>query len=396
MRAWLGPNQPGHQRGPRPAALRPGGVPERHRARGRARRSVTTRGGAKRRQVGLVVIRRRARRGRWRRRRSTPAPDGDGDGGGGDGVDGTGAPTETPAGSRSRPKGRRPTTCSRTSSTFPNSALEDLPDELQDSLLQLGSGRQERRRRWHPADRRGGGAATRLPVLELMTEPLTKTRAQAGRRRGAPARQHRRLADDGRRGHGPDRDRRRVPRLQREQRPAVRSGLPGLGRGPERRAADQQQRGPDRRPPRRRGRVDRARSAGRASRLASARANEGAVAMPQPEARQVRRAAAEGLGLPGPLPLRVRPQVPRDHPRHRRGRARGLHVRRHRRRDDLRAAAQPVDIRRAALGQRQKRLLPGADRVRRHRQHLRRTDARERACEPLRVSATPSPGAAPR
>ena len=37
----------------------------------------------------------------------------------------------------------------------------------------------------------------------------------------------------------------------------------------------------------------------------------------QPEARQGRRAAAQGLGLPGPLPLVVRAQVPGDHPRRR-------------------------------------------------------------------------------
>ncbi len=34
----------------------------------------------------------------------------------------------------------------------------------------------------------------------------------------------------------------------------------------------------------------------------------------EPEARQDRRAAAPGLGLPDPLPLLVRAQVPRDHP----------------------------------------------------------------------------------
>ena len=40
----------------------------------------------------------------------------------------------------------------------------------------------------------------------------------------------------------------------------------------------------------------------------------------QPEARQGRRAAARGLGLPGALPLHLRPQVPRDRARHRPGR----------------------------------------------------------------------------
>ena len=54
---------------------------------------------------------------------------------------------------------------------------------------------------------------------------------------------------------------------------------------------------------------------------------------PQPEARQDRRAAAEGLGLPRPLPLQLRPQVPGDRARHRRGRARGIRLQRPQRRD---------------------------------------------------------------
>ncbi len=74
----------------------------------------------------------------------------------------------------------------------------------------------------------------RLPVRELM------------RGRG-PLQSLAALADDGRRGHDPDRDRRRLPRLQREPGPALRAHLPRLGRDPERLAPDQQQRGPDRR-----------------------------------------------------------------------------------------------------------------------------------------------------
>ena len=69
------------------------------------------------------------------------------------------------------------------------------------------------------------------------------------------------VADDGRRDHDADRDRRRLPRLQREQRPALRARLPGLGRGAERLAPGPEQRGPDRRPPGRRRRVDRPRPA---------------------------------------------------------------------------------------------------------------------------------------
>ena len=214
----------------------------------------------------------------------------------------------------------------------------------------------------------------------------------------------RRLADDGRRGHDADRDRRRLPRLQREQRacpfvPVYRVSV----EIPERRPADQQQRGPDRRPPGRRGRVDRARSSptrrprprrpsGRRARPSATTGERGRAA--QPEARQDRRAAARGLDLPGPLPLLVRPQVPRDHPRRGRAGARGLHLRR----PDDGATARCRPTRRFAARSRRgpERLLPGADRVRRHQQHLRHRDADQRAHQPRAASATPSPAAAPR
>ena len=52
----------------------------------------------------------------------------------------------------------------------------------------------------------------------------------------------------------------------------------------------------------------------------------------QPEARQDRRAAAAGLGVPGALPLELRPQVPGDRPRDGPGRAGGLRLRRRQRR----------------------------------------------------------------
>ncbi len=58
----------------------------------------------------------------------------------------------------------------------------------------------------------------------------------------------------------------------------------------------------------------------------------------EPEARQDRRAAAAGLDLPRPLPLGLRPQVPRDRARRRAAGARGARLRRHRRRRVVRPA----------------------------------------------------------
>ena len=93
---------------------------------------------------------------------------------------------------------------------------------------------------------------------------------------------------------------------------------------------------------------------------------------PQPEARQGRRAAAQGLGLPGPLPVVVRPQVPRDRPRRGRAGARGLHLQRHRRRD------RPGD-----------RLLPARRRALRRARERRGTAASSRRPSST-TSATPS------
>ena len=61
--------------------------------------------------------------------------------------------------------------------------------------------------------------------------------------------------------------------------------------------------------------------------------------------------------------------------------ARGLHLRRHRRRRRLPPARETADEP-PGSGRRRQRLLPGADRVRRHRQHLRHRDPRERAPQP--------------
>ena len=186
--------------------------------------------------------------------------------------------------------------------------------------------------------------------------------------------------------------------------PAVRARLPRLGRDPERVAADatttrsgsaatgsawssrstrcsrtRRRRRPGERHQRRRG-ADRRR--GRA---------------PQPEARQGRRAAARGLGLPGPLPLDLRAQVPRDRPRGGRSGARGLRLRRPRRPD--RPGDRLLPARRRALRQRAElaeRLLRAADRVRRHQQHLRHAARGPTRAPTWTASATPSPAAAPR
>ena len=134
----------------------------------------------------------------------------------------------------------------------------------------------------------------------------------------------------------------------------------------------EQQRGPDRRQPGRRGGDDRGdprqgrdRDRGRGRARHGARVERQGGRPARPEARQGRRAAAQGLDLPGPLPVLVRPQVPRDRPRHRRGRAGGLYVQRPRRRRDLRAAGRPRQLLAVDPRLGQERLLPAADRVRR-------------------------------
>ena len=73
------------------------------------------------------------------------ADDGRGEGGGGEGGsqpgDGGGGPTnEPPGGQPDAPDGPLPDDLLEDLLDVPNSALEDLPQELQDSLLQLGSG----------------------------------------------------------------------------------------------------------------------------------------------------------------------------------------------------------------------------------------------------------------
>ena len=214
------------------------------------------------------------------------------------------------------------------------------------------------------------------------------------RGRGVTQRDHR-LADDGRRGHDADRDRRRLPRLQREHGPAVRARLPGLGRDPERRPADQQQRGPDRRPPGRRGRVDR-RDPGAAGgprpprRAADSEAagddrRRGRAA--QPEARQDGRAAAARTRSSGSATGRRSGSST--------WRSSAARASRRRRASSSTAsttrptgrppATCPATRASPAHRDGRERLLPAADRVRRDRQHLRHRDAHQRAHEPGRV-----------
>ena len=207
-----------------------------------------------------------------------------------------------------------------------------------------------------------------------------------------------RLADDGRRGHGADRDRRRLPRLQREQRAAVRPGLPGLGRGPERGAAGQQQRGPDRRPAGRRGRVDRA---GR-DRL---RADDGASDRTSPPRRPTSRRDRR------PAQPEARQDAPSRCPR---TRSSGFATSRRSGSSTWRSCAAPgtpapegyvfdgtddggictlpaddeAAAEPSARGDDRERLLPGADRVRRHQQHLRHPDPRERPRRTWSATAT--------
>ena len=163
------------------------------------------------------------------------------------------------------------------------------------------------------------------------------------------------------------------------QRPAVRAGLQRLGRDPERRPADRQQRGADRRPPRRRRRVDRGdpprgdeepagdASGDRPGGLDSRQPRRHDRAA-QPEARQER---STRCPQDSTFRVRYRSSFGLKYLEITRGdgppRARGLHVPRH---PDRRA-----------------------DRVRRHRQHLRHRDADQRARSTSSSTATPSPAA---
>src|SRR5918996_3648258 len=157
--------------------------------------------------------------------------------------------------------------------------------------------------------------------------------------------------DDGRRDHGADRDRRRLPRLQREHGAPVRADVPDLGTGPERERAGAGQRGPDRRSPRGVG-------GGRGPGSARGRLDHRDA---RPEARRRGSRAARGLDRDRPRPLGPGPQVRGDQPGQlERGRPRG--------RDH---AARP---RQAGAG----RDRPGAE-------HLQRADAAGDSAQPGRV-----------
>ena len=110
-----------------------------------------------------------------------------------------------------------------------------------------------------------------------------------------------------RRGHDPRRHRRGVPVLQRQQRPAVRADLPAQASTcPTAANLVRGQRGPHRRRARRR---DLRHHAARRSRTARV------IADARAQARQGRRAAAQGLDGHHPPEVAARPQVRRDHAR---------------------------------------------------------------------------------
>ena len=138
-----------------------------------------------------------------------------------------------------------------------------------------------RRRRADPpaTGRRSSAARALLDTVIGRRRP----RAPGGARDPPRCRRPRCQPDDGGRGHDPDRDPGRLPRLQRQQRPAVRAHLQALRRGAERRHARPQQRREDRRGPGGLRRFDRA-GPGPEDR---GRSREG-----RPEARQERRSAA--------------------------------------------------------------------------------------------------------
>ncbi|CAA9524586.1 MAG: hypothetical protein AVDCRST_MAG85-3115, partial [uncultured Solirubrobacteraceae bacterium] len=154
-----------------------------------------------------------------------------------------------------------------------------------------------------------------------------------------------------RRGHDARRDRRGLPRVQREQRPAVRAHVRPPRDGAQRAEPRARQRGAHRRHARRRRQRDHAEEAPRRHDLRDAR----------PQARDDRQAASDRLDDPRPPALGARPEVRRDHegpgPRRLRGR-------RH----------DPACARHARAGRDRRVLL-----------HVRRADARRVAHEPQRV-----------
>ena len=211
LRRLARPQPAGHQPGPRPAALRRLGLP-----RGQptsAARSAT-------RGISTNAAARQAARRHEHQRRlraaahagARPRP---------------GAPGEPGDARGARPAGPRrcPATPAARSTTC--STSRRATDQRRPGLR-----------------RRQASGASSAPTTSSTSSSATDERRRRHAHRGArdegpqPVPVARRLADDGRRDHDADRDRRRLPRLQREQRPAVRARLPGLGRAPERRPAD--------------------------------------------------------------------------------------------------------------------------------------------------------------
>ena len=117
----------------------------------------------------------------------------------------------------------------------------------------------------------------------------------------------------------------------------------------------------------------------------------------QPQARQERRAAARRLDLPGPLPLVVRPQVPRDRPRRgRRRRPRATSSTAPTTGISCELPGRPQTFRELDTRAGEERLLPAADRVRRHRRTRSTRRPARRAAPTSSATATHSPAAAPR
>ena len=368
--AWLGAEPARHQPGPRLAAVRPLGLPGRLHATAQLCDPAGTsdRRGADEQRDRAARDRRRPATGRRRRRRrrrdrSRPAALRH---------DGRPAAAGRAAERHRRPR-RRPASRHILGGPLGRPAAATAPP------CRTCGGAVRRR-----TPSRGGrvgrnvGPARQTDLLDYLFAPMRRTRK--------PAPVDRRVADDGRRGHDPDRDRRRLPRLQREQRPAVRA-RPTASRSSSRTRARLTNNNEVRIGGTRVGVVESI-DAARVDPKRARRRRQGASpptstdrvdrqhllrrGRAQPEARQVGVADPRGLDLPGPLPVVVRPQVPGDHPRRRarpRPRASSSTASTTAATASCPPTRRPSPQHRAGLGE--ERLLPAADRVRRDQRHLR-------------------------
>ncbi len=239
--------------------------------------------------------------------------------------------------------------------------------------------------------RQASGSARRAaaaPGRRQMTSSTSSLRHERTQPRSHP----RSLADDGRRGHDADRDRRGLPRLQREQRPAVRAGLLRLGRRAERRPPRHQQRGAGSaaRASAWSSRSSRSRSEGGDRTASTQRGDSSAGDVPELGARLNLKLdkAAEPLPEDSVFRVRYRSTFGLKYLEIVRGTGpdarRGPHLRRHERlgRRRVRDPDRSGQLLRVDPRGGQGRLLPGADRVRRDQQHLRQRDAQGGTREP--------------